>query len=73
MLEFACLPFGLASAPRVFTKLMKPVVALFLTAGHSANNLFRRHINYGRILRPSASSGSFSIESPREFRFHSKL
>ena len=28
MLEFACLPFGLASAPRVFTKLMKPVVAL---------------------------------------------
>ena len=43
------------------------------TAGHSANNLFRRHVNYGRILRPSASSGSFSIESPREFRFHSKL
>ena len=43
------------------------------TAGHSANNLFRRHINYGRILRPSASSGSFSTESPREFRFHSKL
>jgi hypothetical protein len=28
MLEFACLPFGLATAPRVFTKLMKPVVAL---------------------------------------------
>ena len=25
--EFACLPFGLATAPRVFTKLMKPVVA----------------------------------------------
>ena len=43
------------------------------TAGHSANNLFRRHFNYGRILRPSASSGSFSIESPREFRFRSKL
>ena len=27
MYEFACLPFGLSSAPRVFTKLMKPVVA----------------------------------------------
>ena len=25
--EFACLPFGLASAPRTFTKLFKPVVA----------------------------------------------
>ena len=28
VMEFACLPFGLASAPRIFTKLMKPVVAL---------------------------------------------
>ena len=27
MYKFACLPFGLASAPRVFTMLMKPVVA----------------------------------------------
>ena len=33
MLEFACLPFGLASAPRVFTKLMKPVVALLRQQG----------------------------------------
>lgn len=24
--EFACLPFGLASAPRVFTKILKPVI-----------------------------------------------
>ena len=28
LLEFACLPFGLAVAPRLFTKVMKPVVAL---------------------------------------------
>jgi len=28
MWEFACLPFGLASAPRVFTKIMKPVVGM---------------------------------------------
>ena len=33
MYEFACLPFGLASAPRVFTKLMKPVVALLRQLG----------------------------------------
>ena len=33
MLEFACLPFGLATAPRVFTKLMKPVIALLRQRG----------------------------------------
>ena len=33
MYEFSCLPFGLASAPRVFTKLMKPVVGLLRQLG----------------------------------------
>jgi hypothetical protein len=31
--EFACLPFGLATAPRVFTILMKPVVAALRQRG----------------------------------------
>ena len=31
--EFACLPFGLATAPRVFTKLIKPVVAALRQRG----------------------------------------
>jgi hypothetical protein len=25
--EYVCLPFGLSSAPRIFTKLMKPIIA----------------------------------------------
>ena len=33
LLEFACLPFGLAVAPGVFTKIMKPVVALLRRTG----------------------------------------
>ncbi len=33
MWEFACLPFGLASAPRVFPKLLKPVVAVLRQMG----------------------------------------
>ena len=33
LLEFACLPFGLAVAPRLFTKVLKPVVALLRRAG----------------------------------------
>jgi hypothetical protein len=31
--EFICLPFGLATAPRVFTKLIKPVVAALRQRG----------------------------------------
>ena len=31
--EFSCLPFGLRSAPRVFTKLLKPVVAQLRNMG----------------------------------------
>ena len=33
LLEFCCFPFGLATAPRVFTKLMKPVVAALRQRG----------------------------------------
>ena len=33
LLEFACLPFGLASAPRVFTKLMKPILSILRQSG----------------------------------------
>ena len=31
--QFVCLPFGLTSAPRVFTKIMKPVVGLLRQMG----------------------------------------
>ena len=33
LLEFACLPFGLAAAPRLFTKVLKPVIVLLRRAG----------------------------------------
>ena len=31
--EFQCLPFGLSSAPRIFTKLLKPVMAMIRQRG----------------------------------------
>ena len=33
--QFTCLPNGLASAPRIFTKLLKPVFATLRTFGHT--------------------------------------
>lgn len=33
--QFTCLPQGLASAPRVFTKLLKPVLARLSSLGHT--------------------------------------
>ena len=35
--EFTCLPFGLACAPRVFTKVMKPLVASLRSLGFIVN------------------------------------
>ena len=34
--EFTCLPFGLACAPRVFTKVMKPMIASQRQMGHES-------------------------------------
>ena len=34
LFEFTCLPNGLASAPRVFTKVMKPVIAILRSKGY---------------------------------------
>ena len=36
LFEFTCLPFGLACAPRVFTKIMKPLVAYLRLMGHES-------------------------------------
>jgi Reverse transcriptase (RNA-dependent DNA polymerase) len=39
--QYTCLPFGLASAPRIFTKLLKPVVAHLREQGKFTCNIFR--------------------------------
>jgi len=39
--EFTCLPFGLCSAPRIFTKLLRPAMPM-------ESDLLGRHLNNGR-------------------------
>jgi hypothetical protein len=58
LFEFACLPFGLASAPRVFTKLMKPVVALLRQMG--IRLVVSKPCQLPRINNPR-SSGKFRL------------
>ena len=53
--EFACLPFGLASAPRTFSKLLKPVVAQLRKMGI-------RLINYLDDMLIMAASRDLAIE-----------
>ena len=38
--EFQCLPFGLSSAPRVFTRLLKPIIALTEVGAYVASSFW---------------------------------
>ena len=58
--EFQCLPFGLSSAPRIFTKLLKPVLARLRQSRCSADHVFRRHADDGTVsggIGETASAG----------------
>lgn len=71
LLKFARLPFGVATALRVFTKLMKPVVALspVEAEGSAPNYIFRRHVDRGRVSQPGTPPCSVSSESTGKSRF----
>ena len=73
MWEFVCLPFGLASAPRVFTKLLKPVVAVLRQMGLRIIIYLDRYPDYVQIVRPSIDTCIDCTESFRGPRVCSKL
>ena len=35
--QFCCLPFGLTSAPRIFTKILKPPMSILRDMGHQSS------------------------------------
>ncbi|CAB4020707.1 Hypothetical predicted protein [Paramuricea clavata] len=73
MLEFACLPFGLATAPKVFTKLLKPVVGAFRQRGIRLIIYLDDTLIMAESHEYSITSCSLNPESPRGARLHSKL
>lgn len=64
MLEFACLPFGLATAPSL-QKIDETCGSHVETEGCASNHLFKRHFDNGRVRRSSAASCCLDPESPR--------
>ena len=51
--QFTCLPFGLASAPRVFTKILRPVVFFFYAAKAFAVSFIWTTFSFWIRTRPS--------------------
>ena len=61
--QFDTLPFGLSSAPYVFTKLLKPVVAILKKVGNQGCSLLRQHADHGKLQGGSPSPPSNSNAS----------
>ena len=72
MLEFACLLFGLATTPRVFTNLMKPVIALLRQRGFQLIIYLDDTLD-GRVASSSPLTSSVNSEFARKPRFHCQL
>ena len=57
--QFTCLPFGLVSAPRVFTKLLRPVVGFLRSKGMHCvvyiDNLLLMHLDKEKLREFSAT------------------
>lgn len=57
--QFTCLCFGLASAPRIFTKVMKPIVATLRNMGHISAN----YIDDSLLIGDSKDECSKNVEA----------
>ena len=71
--QFNCLPFGLSSAPWVFTKTTRPIVTILRSLGLRMIIIHRRHPDHGRLTICSKGAHSCSNLPSRKSRFHSQL
>ena len=79
--QFTCLPFGLTTSPREFTKMLRPIVSLLRQQGVKLHVYFRRLADQGRYpgtgstARPDNHQGapvSWLDHQLREVRSHTK-
>ena len=60
--KFTCLPNGLASAPRIFTKLLKPVYATFRSQGHVSFGYIDDSYLQGESVRECKENVDHTVE-----------
>ena len=70
--QFTCLLFGLATSPREFTKLLRPVVSLLRQQGVKLH-LLRRLADQGRYTGRSSTARPDNHQGPPVSRLHHQL
>lgn len=66
LFQFICLPFGLASAPRIYTKVLKPVYAWFRKQGFRCSYYIDDSLNMNKdrdVCRSNALKMSETLDS----------
>ena len=61
--RYLVMMFGLTSAPRIWTKLMRTVVAVIRLNGHSNSDIHRRYSDHEQVIRrvPPTHSGDLGV------------
>lgn len=68
--EFTCLPFGLSSAPRVFTKVMKPVFSYLRSIGICCFYYIDDSLNQDMDINNCRSNAELLIKTLKDLGFH---
>lgn len=68
--EFTCLPFGLSSAPRVFTKIMKPVFSYLRSMGICCFYYIDDLLNQDVDINNCRSNAELLIKILKDLGFH---
>ena len=71
--QFNCLPFGLSSAPQIFTKISRPVVGLAETTRLPDDKLYRRQPTHGQHKGGSQADGEACSDPTGASPVHSEL
>jgi hypothetical protein len=73
MFQFTALPMGLTSAPRVFSKLLKPVLSTLRLQGHTVSSYIDDLYLQGGTLEQCSAAVSATVDLLNKLGFHVNL